>query len=471
MSTFNIAGIDEQLFSKLETIIPSGVIASPEDPSTVFNEIAPIWMFEEKLKLRYWRENWIEWRTTHWEIITENDVRAKLYEILSNLAYRTGKGELRRWAPTKGKINNILDVMRAKLLLSDKVELNTWLNDFETDEKFVSCKNLLVNVKSGETMPHNIDYFNTVSLPFNYDVGAPEPNEWLNFLDTLWNDSPNSILALQEWFGYIISGMTKFQKGLYLHGPKRSGKGTIGKLLMALVGTENSAGPTINSLTTNFGLAPLIGKSLAVVDDARWTNIRNISEVVERLLTLISNGYITVDVKYKPLQQCRLDARFLIMSNDLPNVKEVSDAFIRRFIYLETTKSWFDKEDIDLEEKLKKELPGIFNWALIGLTRLLENGKFTIPERMAASIMEISCQASPVSAFINQLYDVGGYNEIPFRDVYALYCKWSLDNNIRKLSTVQFSRQLKVAYSGQVSSARHKINGSQVLTLIGLRLL
>ena len=37
----------------------------------------------------------------------------------------------------------------------------------------------------------------------------------------------------------------------------------------ALMGRENVATPTLASLQTNFGLAPLIGKPLAIISDAR----------------------------------------------------------------------------------------------------------------------------------------------------------------------------------------------------------
>jgi putative DNA primase/helicase len=55
-----------------------------------------------------------------------------------------------------------------------------------------------------------------------------------------------------------LSGDTSLQKLLMVVGPKRSGKGTIGRVLTGLLGVHNTAAPTLASLTTNFGLAPLI---------------------------------------------------------------------------------------------------------------------------------------------------------------------------------------------------------------------
>jgi putative DNA primase/helicase len=56
---------------------------------------------------------------------------------------------------------------------------------------------------------------------------------------------------------------------LLVVGLKRSGKGTLARVLKALVGEDNVAGPTLSSLATSFGLWPLLGKTVAVVSDAR----------------------------------------------------------------------------------------------------------------------------------------------------------------------------------------------------------
>ena len=60
---------------------------------------------------------------------------------------------------------------------------------------------------------------------------------------------------------------------LLLIGPTRSGKGTIARMLTALIGSGHVAGPTLASLGTNFGLSPLLGKPLAIISDARLGNM------------------------------------------------------------------------------------------------------------------------------------------------------------------------------------------------------
>jgi putative DNA primase/helicase len=93
-------------------------------------------------------------------------------------------------------------------------------------------------------------------------------HKWLAFLTELWGED-STIQALQEVFGNLLGGDTTLQKVFLMVGPKRGGKGTIGRVLTGLLGAHHLAAPTLASLSTNFGLQPLIGRPLALISDAR----------------------------------------------------------------------------------------------------------------------------------------------------------------------------------------------------------
>jgi len=122
----------------------------------------------------------------------------------------------------------------------------------------VACANGLLHVPTRELLAHTPVYFNQTAVPFAYVEDAPEPTRWLAFLKELWDDE-TQIAALQEWFGYVISGRTDMHKIMLLVGPTRAGKGVIARALGKLVGPENVAGPTLTGLSGEFGLQPLLG--------------------------------------------------------------------------------------------------------------------------------------------------------------------------------------------------------------------
>jgi putative DNA primase/helicase len=158
------------------------------------------------------------------------------------------------------------------------------------------------------------------------------PEVWLRFLHDLWGDDKQTTSTLQEVFGYVIGGDTRQQKIFLIVGPKRSGKGTIARVLTGILGRHNVAAPTLAGIATNFGLQPLIDKPLGIVSDARLSGKTDRSIVVERLLSISGEDSITVDRKYRDPWTGRLPTRFLILTNELPKLMDSSGALASRFI-------------------------------------------------------------------------------------------------------------------------------------------
>src|SRR5262249_8813472 len=148
------------------------------------------------------------------------------------------------------------------------------------------------------------------------------------------------------------------QKIFLIVGPKRSGKGTIGRVLTALLGKDNTANPTLAGLSSHFGLSPLINKRAAIISDARLGPQTNAHTVAERLLSISGEDALTIDRKYREPWTGRLGVRFLILTNELPRITDASGALASRFVVLTLRETFYGREDLALTDKLLKELPG-----------------------------------------------------------------------------------------------------------------
>lgn len=268
-------------------------------------------------------------------------------------------------------------------------------------------------------------------------------------------DDPDSIAALQEWAGYVVSGRLDLHKILLIVGPTRGGKGTIARILGKLIGPANVAGPTLSSLSYDFGLAPLLGKSLAVISDARLDASRDTSVVVERLLAISGEDTITVNRKYREQWTGKLPTRFLVISNELPRLGDASATIANRFVVLLLRESWLGREDHSLEAALTSELTGILNWALEGLDRLTAQDRFTRPASTDEAILALQDLASPVAAFIRDECVVGPASEVAIDTIYARWKEWAQDNGSRHISSQTFGRDLRAVVPGlRVSQPR-----------------
>ena len=280
----------------------------------------------------------------------------------------------------------------------------------------------LFDVERRLLLPHTPLFFNQTAVPFDYRPEAPQPTRWLAFLNQLWPNEPAAIAVLGEWFGYVISGRLDLHKLLLMVGPTRGGKGVIARLLTALIGRQNVCGPTLNSLGGEFGLAPLIGKPLAIISDARFVS-KNGNIVVERLLSISGEDTLTVNRKYRDQWSGKLPCRLHVISNELPRLGDASTAIVGRVVLLLLSNSWLGKEDHGLEPALQGELAGILNWALAGLQRLtVENGnRFTWLASAEEAITTLRDLASPVAAFVREKCETGPDQEITVDELYVAY--------------------------------------------------
>ena len=416
-----------------------------------------------------WQGDWWRWLGPRWERVEDREVTADLYRSTDGATYKDRFGE-HKWSPNISKIANLSAALAAQLLLEAARRPPSWINevDFPGAREFVACTNGLLHVPTRLLNNHDPRLFNLVAVPFEYDPNAELPRDWLGFLEELWPDDPDSIAALQEYFGYIISGRTDLQKILLVIGPTRAGKGVIGAIMRALIGDGNYVGPTLSSLSQNFGLQPLIGKPLAIVSDARLGGA-NVRQIVERLLSISGEDALTVDRKYREQWTGRLPTRFVVMSNELPNFGDASGAIARRFVVLSLTKSFIGREDPELTNRLLPECPGIFNWALDGLARLNDVARFTEPSSSKDAVIALQDLVSPVGAFVRECCGMGADAVVEKQELFEAWGRWCDETGHGKGTRETFGQKLRAVIPGLTITRPGSI-GSRVYSYKGVRL-
>lgn len=244
----------------------------------------------DKRLLHHYRGSFYRYTGTHYREYLHEELERELYEFL-NLALVKTKNGVAPFNPTKGKVQEISAALSRRALIPRDTELPAWLHSDEGASNLVACRNGILNLETRKLVPHDPLFVSTTCLPLDYDLNAPEPTQWLRFLNELWPGEKFSAEkeTLQEIFGYLISSDTRQQKIFLIVGPARAGKGTIAAILTMLLGKTNVVSPTLSSLSREFGLWPLIDKRLAIVADARLGPKTDTHQIAERLLS-ISGG-------------------------------------------------------------------------------------------------------------------------------------------------------------------------------------
>ena len=393
--------------------------------------------------LLYWRGTFWRWRGGCWRELHSDDARGMLVRWL-NRSFS---------ALNTGIVGNHLDQLKAQAGIPFATEPPAWMGTapWPADEMLAAQNGLIhlpsfVEARDKYRVEPTPRFFTTTALDFDFAEAAAQPVHWLAFLRQLWRDDEESIGALQEWFGYCLTPDTRQQKILMVIGPKRSGKGTLMRVKRAILGRENVAGPTLASFATNFGLWPLLGKSAAIINDARLSGRADQAVVVERLLAISGEDAQTVDRKHLEPLTAKISARLAIVSNELPRLSDASGALTSRMILLRLTESFYGREDHELTDRLLTELPGILRWSIEGWRRLGERGRFLQPAASMDLLDDLGELSSPIAAFLKEVCIVDPGRRVAVEDIYREWQRWCEAKGRKKPGTEQtFGRDLAAA--------------------------
>jgi putative DNA primase/helicase len=462
------------IFSKAR---PAQMLPSPRAPyevAAIFLEQACVNDAMERT-LHWWRNSWMKWAGSHWKELTPLEMRAELYHYTALASYTGADGNAAEWMPDEKKIKDLAGALASLCVLPDETDAPCWLDGRKTGT-IIAAANGLLDTASQELYPHTPQFFNLHAVSFAYDAAAPEPTHWLAFLDSVWPPPQDTATPhpaqnlLQEWFGYVLSGRTDFQKMILLCGPTRGGRGTIGRVLARLIGEASVAGLTLDDLGEPFGIEHLIGKTLAIVGDERFEG-RNMNAVVSRLLMITGEDRVPVKRKYRGCQDGRMPARLMILSNGLQRLVDASAAIVGRFLVLRMTVSWLGREDIGLLDRLLGELPGILNWSLEGLRWLVANGKFTADPDAVETVEQMTGLASPMRNYVEENCTVGGKElATAMKALYYDHCTWRKSNGHAVIASNTFGVALRAAFPHITTKTCRRPDGSFFKAYVGIRL-
>jgi P4 family phage/plasmid primase-like protien len=413
---------------------------------------------------------WYRHKGSHYAEVTEEDVRGDTWQFLGSCMSLDQKGNPVPLEPSQTIVSGAIDALKSEVRAND-VPLPGWLPGFEGPEpsEIVSMRDGLLHLPTRKLLPHTPGLLTLNTLPYAWADSAIEPHLWLKFLGDIWPGDVEAQNCLQEVMGYLLTQDTSFQKMFMIVGQRRTGKGTIGRVIEGLLGKVNIAGPSMSHIGTQFGLECIVGKQAAIIPDARMAGGPGGSGIVEKLLMLSGEDNMTIDRKNKPSWTGQPKSRVVVLANMAPRLADASGALAGRFIFLSTNVSFYGREDRNLGDKLKRELPGIFRWALDGLDRLKARGFFVQPQSGLEIAQEFSDLGNLVDVFVRECCEIASDGRELSDHLFQAWRSWCADNGDHAGDKSGFVRSLKAAQPRLKSGTkRHK--GKQQRALYGIRL-
>ncbi|MCH8517753.1 MAG: phage/plasmid primase, P4 family [Cyclobacteriaceae bacterium] len=286
--------------------------------------------------------------------------------------------------------------------------------------------------------PKAIDFL-TYQLKFRYDSKATAPQFHKYLEEVLPDEESRKVLA--EFMGYLFTRGMKLEKVLFLFGAGRNGKSVLFEIIRAMLGDDNITYYSLSNLTDDSGYyrAKLSGKLV------NWA-----SDIGDRLQSntfkqLASGEPIEARLPYRDPFMLTNVCKFAFNTNQLPADVEHTAAYFERFliipfnVYIKP-----ENRDPDLPKKIiNSELPGVFNWVLDGLSRLLQQGGFSRCEASNTALETYKKEADSVAMFV----DERNFKPHPdiykgSQEVYQSYKAYCYDEGLRPLARKNFNKRM-----------------------------
>lgn len=283
--------------------------------------------------------------------------------------------------------------------------------------------------------------FLTYQLSFEYDSNATCPL-FKTFLDEVLPDRvAQQVLA--EYLGYIFTKHLKLEKALILYGSGANGKSVIFDIISALLGRENVTSFSMTELCSENGYyrAKVEGKLLNYASEIGG---KTESDTFKKLA---SGEPISARLPYGDPFTIENYARFIFNANTLPKDTEMTNAFFRRFLIIPFNVTIpEERQDKELASKIiANELPGIFNWALEGVDRLMVQKRFTYCDLIERELEQFRKESDTVQLFLeDENYHQSVESTKPLMDLYNEYRSFCSLNGYRSLSKKNMAKRLRL---------------------------
>ncbi|MGE0976225.1 phage/plasmid primase, P4 family [Bacillus cereus] len=403
--------------------------------------------------VRYCNElEWLIWNGKHWhedskrqiEAITAKTLRA-IYGEAKATEDKYQSKLLHDWAKKcerrSIRINSILDVRPMVSVKKKELDSHSFL---------FNCENGVIDLKTGELLPHDRDLLLTKISPIKYDRNAECPN-WKAFLESIFKTpagEPDQELInyLQKAIGYSLTGVTKEQVMFFLFGNGRNGKSTFINIIQDLLGDygRQTNSDTFLKKRNDSG----INNDVARLDGARFVSAVESEEgqqLSEALVKQITGGE-KMSARFLRQEYFEFTPEFKVFftTNHKPIVKGSDEGIWRRIMLIPFTVTIpKDKIDYDLPDKLAKEMPGVLRWAVEGCMKWQAEG-LRAPEAVKAATAEYREDMDILAPFIDENCTVNSSVRIEAKLLYENYTKWCYQNNELELKNRAFYRQLEV---------------------------
>ncbi len=298
----------------------------------------------------------------------------------------------------------------------------------------------VLDIYTSETQADNPDNVFFAQLPTEFDPNAKCPL-FMKFLSEVLPENEHALVG--EIIGFCLLRDYRFQKAVLFVGEGANGKSVLLATIKTLLGANNCASASLQSLANNkFAVANLHHKFANICADLSAKEARETGTFKK----LTGGDLVDGERKFEHTFSFINFAKLLFSCNSIPPTDDYSNGYFRRWLILEFGKQ-FEGEDADpnMLDKLttKEELSGILNFAIAGLNRLLQNNVFSTSATVEEVRWKYLRMSNAVAKFVEECCHIDPTAYVEKQVLFDQFEDWCDKKKMPTMSSKKFFARLR----------------------------
>lgn len=404
-------------------------------------------MFRGKLAYCKQMGKWLIWSGSRWEKDNSDQVMTFAKKCIRSLyGYAAGVDDpiFRKAILKHANSSESLKSIKSMITIAQS-ELPVALHDLDADQWILNCQNGIVDLRTGQLMPHDSVKNATKISPAVFSTDAECP-VFEKFIHSTFAGNEEIIKFMQRLLGYCLTGETREQQFAIAFGSGRNGKGTLLNLVLDIMGDYAQTTPTDtlyrkkNEGVSN-DIARLMGARFVLASEGEEG--KRFDEALIKKMT--GQDRMAARFLHQEFFEFMPQFKIMLMTNDKPIARGDDMALWARIQLIPFTQK-FDgsKKDDTLKDKLRSpaEMSGILKWLVEGCLEWQRIG-LCPPEEVVQATAEYRNESDKFQNWIEECCAVDAHAVCASHDLYKSFQAWSLSNGDRHIVTsVAFSKQL-----------------------------
>ena len=318
--------------------------------------------------------------------------------------------------------------------ITEDLRANTRFECYYRPEHLIAVGNGLFNTKTKKLEPFNPKHFIIAKVNTNYNENAIENYEairkdfdyddWLNSISC---NNEEVVTLLWQLKNEALNPNKTRRKIAIMLGSGTNGKSTFRQMIINLIGDTNVSVSTPQELQSRFGLSSLEGKICNYGDEVGTKPL----DEMDKLKSISSGESVNYEWKNKDTREYAFKTLLLFNSNEMPVIKDKSEASLDRLLIIPFNANFKGKADKSIkDEKLKNKI--VLEYILYKALHL-DFDKFIVPKVVQQELEKYKIENDSVYSYMLQYIDNDYHNIscIPISCITEKYEEYCEDNGYK----------------------------------------